>query len=221
LHNVYLIRRLRSRVIADERARLARELHDSVIQSLIGLEMGVAAMAASTSSVSDVAECTTYVRDTLRDEIANIRDLMHSFRSIDVSGSTLPGYLSDLADRFERDSGIRTMFVCETSTERLPRRWCIDVARVAQEALVNVRKHSGATVVTMRLAGDEKGLTLRVNDNGRGFTFSGRLDDQELWHQHKGPLVIKERARAIGASVAVESTPGHGASVEMSLSYGV
>ena len=74
------------RAAGDERARIARELHDTTLQSLIGLEMTIAAMAGPAASPRELLDCATYVRGTLRTEIANLRGLMQSFRPLAVSG---------------------------------------------------------------------------------------------------------------------------------------
>jgi two-component system NarL family sensor kinase len=207
------------RSAADERGRIARELHDTTLQTMIGLEMTLLAKTGPAASSHEVLACATYVRDTLRTEIVTLRELMHAARPLTVTGGTLPSYLSDLVRRFQSDTGINATFVCDAAANQLSPIQCADIVRVAQEALVNVRKHSGATAVTLRLRGHDDGITLRVDDNGRGFAFAGRLDNDALWYQAKGPLVIKERARAIGGRVSVESTPGRGASVEMSVPY--
>jgi len=207
------------RSAAEERGRIARDLHDTTLQAMIGLEMTLAAKATRAASTSDLLACTTYVRETLRTEIVTLRELMQGSQPLTVTGGTLPSCLSDLVERFQSDTGIAATFVCDAATDRLRPHWCADIVRVAQEALVNVRKHSGATAVALRLSGQEDGIILRVDDNGRGFAFAGRLDNDALWRQATGPLVIKERARAIGGRVSVESTPGRGASVEMSLPY--
>jgi len=204
---------------AEERGRIARDLHDTTLQTMIGLEMTITAKSNALASPHELLACATYVRDTLRTEIANLRELMQTARPLTVTGGTLPSYLSNLVDRFQSDTGIEATFVCDTATDQLHPKSCTDIARIAQEALVNVRKHSGATAVALRLSGNDDGIILRVDDNGRGFSFAGRLDNDALWHQAQGPLVIKERARAIGGRVSVESTPGRGASVEMSVPY--
>jgi len=76
---------------------------------------------------------------------------------------------------------------------------------------VNVRKHSGARNVLVRLAQRTGNLQLTVEDDGRGFPFSGRMSEVELEATGKGPLVIRERVRLLAGELAVESTPGHGA----------
>jgi signal transduction histidine kinase len=69
--------------------------------------------------------------------------------------------------------------------------------------------------VTVELTGAPTGLVLTIADDGRGFRFAGRLEDDRLWAEHTGPRVIKERARAIGASLSIESRPGLGARLDL------
>ena len=91
------------------------------------------------------------------------------------------------------------------------------MARIIQEALVNVRKHSQARSVLVRFAAEDGLWKLVIEDDGRGFEFSGRLSQAELDLSRRGPLVLKERVRSIGGELAIESVPGHGARLEIAL----
>jgi signal transduction histidine kinase len=102
---------------------------------------------------------------------------------------------------------------------RLPPPVCSEVGRIVQEALVNVRRHSGAHNVVVRFESAEGGWKLVVDDDGRGFDFSGRLTHAELDAARKGPLVIKERVRTIGGELTVDSLPGRGARLEITLPH--
>jgi two-component system nitrate/nitrite sensor histidine kinase NarX len=86
--------------------------------------------------------------------------------------------------------------------------------RVVQEALVNVRKHSRARNVLVRLTGGPP-ASLVIEDDGVGFEFEGYLPADELDRRRIGPTIIKERARIAGAQLAIESTRGVGARVEL------
>jgi two-component system, NarL family, sensor histidine kinase UhpB len=81
--------------------------------------------------------------------------------------------------------------------------------------LVNVRKHSGAHHVLVRLAQRNGNLQLTVEDDGKGFSFSGRRSDAELATGGIGPAVIRERVHLLAGELAIESTPGHGARLEV------
>ena len=97
----------------------------------------------------------------------------------------------------------------------LPQKVCRELARIVQESLVNVRKHSGAHNVLVRLAQRAGNLQLTVEDDGKGFSFSGRLSGAELESSGKGPSVIRERVRLLDGELAIESNPGHGARLEV------
>jgi signal transduction histidine kinase len=86
---------------------------------------------------------------------------------------------------------------------------------VVDEALINVRKHSGAQNVAVTLGTTDDGLTLSVEDDGRGFEFAGRMTQAEMDAFGVGPLVIKERVQALGGRLAIDSRPGCGARLEV------
>jgi signal transduction histidine kinase len=97
----------------------------------------------------------------------------------------------------------------------VPPRICREVARIVQEALVNIRKHSGATQVLVRFGAHSGLWRLVIEDNGRGFDFLGRLSLSDLNASHTGPVTIKERVRTIGGDLSIESLPGRGANLEI------
>lgn len=218
VYSVYLVRRLRSRATAVERARVARELHDGVIQSLIAVEMQVDVLRRqATEGHTRLADELQGIQQILRQEVLNLRELMQQMRPVDLKPRQLLDYLADWVDKFRRETGITANFISGLAEVDLPPRTCNELARIVQEALINVRKHSGARHVVVRLASQDGHWKLVIDDDGRGFDFSGRLSLAELDAAHKGPLVIKERVRSIGAELAVESAPGFGARLEITL----
>jgi len=118
-------------------------------------------------------------------------------------------------ERFRRETGVSAQFVSELERIDLPQKVCRELARIVQESLVNVRKHSGARNVLVRLARRSDNLQLTVEDDGRGFQFSGKLSGAELETMGKGPAVIKERVRLLAGELTIESTPGQGARLEV------
>jgi len=91
------------------------------------------------------------------------------------------------------------------------------MAGIVHEALVNVRKHSGADRVLVRSEVTDGWWKVSIEDDGRGFAFGGRLTQEELDAQRQGPRTIGERVRIIGGVMAVESRPGFGARVEVAV----
>jgi signal transduction histidine kinase len=216
IYNVYLMRRLRERAGAVERARFARELHDGAIQSLIAVEMQLDVLRRQSGTQAPVVNTELgRIQKLLREEVLKLRELMQAMKSFEVTADRLLGFISDTVERFRRETGIAAEFVSELERVDLAQKSCREVARIVQESLVNVRKHSGAHNVLVRLAQRQGNLQLTVEDDGRGFSFSGTLSNAELESTGKGPAVIRERVRLLGGELAIESTPGHGARLEV------
>jgi signal transduction histidine kinase len=123
--------------------------------------------------------------------------------------------LADVVTMFQFETGIAASFASEVEEVSLPPRVCGEIGRIVQEALINVRKHSGARQVLVRFLSQQGLSKLIIEDDGRGFEFSGRLSLAELDAIEKGPRVIKERVRSIGAELAIESVPGQRARLEI------
>ncbi len=216
LYSIYLFRRMRSRAGAMERARVARELHDTAIQSLISIEMQIDVLRRRCDGQPQSAELG-HIQKLLREEVLNMRELMQSMKPVEIGSHQFLDFLAQLVERFRSDTGLDARFVSELEEVTLPSSACRELARVVQEGLVNVRKHSGATSVYVRF-GAQNGLwKLIIDDDGRGFPFTGRLTLTELDDLHRGPTVIKERVRAIGGDLVVESSPGHGSRLEITV----
>ena len=216
IYNVYLMRRLRERAGAVERARFARELHDGAIQSLIAVEMQLDVLRRQSGTQSPVVNAELgRIQLLLREEVLKLRELMQAMKSFEVNADRLLGFISDTVERFRRETGIAAEFVSELERVDLAQKSCRELARIVQESLVNVRKHSGAHNVLVRLAQRSGNLQLTVEDDGKGFPFSGRLSNAELETTGKGPAVIRERVRLLAGELTIESTPGHGARLEV------
>jgi signal transduction histidine kinase len=218
LTNVFLHRRLQSQESAAERARVARELHDGVIQSLYGIEMKLEALRRRQTLAEDDQRELSEVRDLVRVEAMAIRELMQALRPVELDArEQLADVLVAIVERFRRDSGISARFVAEGGVLALPPASALEIVRIVQESLVNVRKHSRATNVLVKLTQTGTSHRLTIEDDGCGFGFEGRLSAPELDARRTGPAIIKERARILGASLAVESAPGSGARIELTL----
>ena len=216
LYSIYLFRRLRQRAGAMERARVARELHDTAIQSLISIEMQVDVLRRKTNGQPQTSELER-IQQLLREEVMNMRELMLTMRPVEIGPQHFLDFVAQLVERFRSDTGVDARFVSELEEVTIPATACRELVRVVQEGLVNVRKHSGARSVYVRF-GAQNGLwKLVIDDDGKGFPFIGRLTLTELDDLHRGPTVIKERVRAIGGDMVIESSPGHGARLEITI----
>ncbi len=217
VYNVYLLHRLRRRASAAERARFARELHDGAVQSLIAVEMQVDVIRRQAEANQPIGGELGRIQSLLREEVLKLRELMQQMKAIDVDADRLLGVLRDTVERFQRETGITARFVTDLEELDMPQRVCREILRIVQESLVNVRKHSGARHALVRLSANGEKWNLTVEDDGRGFEFAGRYNHDQMEEDGKGPLIIKERVRLIAGELTVESTPGQGTRLEISV----
>jgi signal transduction histidine kinase len=217
VYNVYLLHRLRRRASAAERARFARELHDGAVQSLIAVEMQVDVLRRQAEANRPIDGELGRIQSLLREEVLKLRELMQQMKAIDVDSQRLLGVLKDTVERFQRETGISARFVTELDELDMLQRVCREFLRIVQEGLVNVRKHSGARHALVRLAivGDNWSLTME--DDGKGFPFSGRYDMKQMEAAGMGPMIIRERVSLIGGELTVESNPGQGTRLEITV----
>jgi signal transduction histidine kinase len=216
VYNVYLLRRLRSRAAAVERARVARELHDGVVQSLHAIAFRLYALRTRSSFAAGEREQELLdIQQLVQNEAANVRHLIQQLEPLDFDPRHLVDFLAGMVTRYRQDTGIGAQFVCDVAEVNLPPPICRELAGILREALANVRRHSGAQNVVVRMARLRSGWTLMIEDDGRGFEFAGSLSHAELEESRRGPLVVKQRVRAIGGELTIVSKPGQGARLEI------
>lgn len=198
------------------RTQIAHELHDNIIQTLVSAELRFEALGRGQSGRLDVGELDAAIA-VLHEGIADLQDLMERLRPRDVDPSHLLEALASVVQRFRRDSGIDAQLLADPVEPTITPETCRQLLRIVQEGLTNVRRHSGAQHVIVRLRSEPGVWRLSIDDDGRGFPFEGLWSLGALDLERRGPLVIKERVHDIGADLFVESHPGRGARVEIIL----
>lgn len=206
-----------ARASVEERARLANELHDSVIQSLIGLRMRMESLQARVEADAAVTGALVDASDILSREVSNLRAVMFALKPIEDGPEELSAALADLVHQFGHSHHVITRFVSTTSDDRVPATVRHEIRRIVREALINVHRHSEARHVVVSLSASSGLWHIVVEDDGRGFDFEGRLAHDELDREAKGPRTIKERVRRLGGRITVESTRRSGARLEIAL----
>jgi signal transduction histidine kinase len=218
IEGVLILSHLKSRAEAIAAGHIARDLHDGAIQSLAGILLQIEELRRqSRANSSQIADSLARVQNSIQNEITALRELTQDLRSMEIEPRGLLGHLFGLAAKFQCEHGIETHFVTDAGEIHLQPQVCGELARIAQEALVNVRKHSCASKALVRLGCRNGNWVLSIMDNGRGFEFAGRRSHDELQASGKGPAVIMERARRIGGAVSIQSTQGEGACVEITI----
>lgn len=214
--NAFELTRLRGRIASAVRLRLARDLHDSLIQALIGLELKAAALRERTAQRDpDAAAGVGQLQRALRAEAAEARRLMEHLRARAVEPHQLVEAISASLMKFQHDTGVKTTFAADDQYGTLSARVSGELARILQEALANVRRHSRARSVTVRLAQENGACRLTIQDDGAGFPFAGRKTLEELAQSRTGPATIMERVRLLGGQLFVDSAPTRGATLEI------
>lgn len=217
IYNQYLARRLRARAGAAERRRIARELDAGVIRSLVGLETHVAALREGVGARDpEVEQQLENIQRTLGDEARAVRDVMRQIRPFEAAPEQFVAALGQLVERFGREAGLEARFYAHYDGF-VPPHTGRELAATLQDALHNVRRHTGASRVEVEFRADAHAWRLDVTDDGRAHGSVGRLDLEELDARRLGPRAIMERIRGMGGELIMESSERGGVRLEISL----
>jgi two-component system sensor histidine kinase UhpB len=205
---------LAMRAQEEERRRLARDLHDEVNQALTAILLRLEALAHETPAerAPEVAELKRLVNKAM-DELLNLaRQLRPS--ALDDHG-LVPAVETQLK-RFSARTGIEVRLATNGEPDMLPEVVQTAIYRVAQEALTNVTRHAGATVVELDLEEEEGAVELRVRDDGGGFDPSAIVrTSSDVSGGGLGLVGMAERARLVGGELDVRSAPGGGTTITL------
>ncbi|MGB0035201.1 MAG: histidine kinase [Candidatus Acidiferrales bacterium] len=212
LENIFLLRHLRSRAVESERSRISRDLHDGILQTLLSLKIQLEVLRRKLSKAPDqVGKELANLQNTVQQESEELRRMVTDLRPLRVESADMRELMHGFAERFRGESGLAVDLFIEDRNMRLPDRLCRELFQIYRESLHNIKKHANASHVVVKLGQDEAKVSLVVDDNGLGFSFSGRFTSEELDRLRLGPISIKERTRSVGGTLTVESNPGHGA----------
>jgi signal transduction histidine kinase len=194
----------------EERERIARELHDETIQMLIVISRRLELLAALPEQLPQSAEqLLESVQELIRDTQAGVRRFAQGLRPPALDHLGLVAALRGLANDLAETDGIQANLTTAGETRRLAPEEELTLFRVAQEALNNVRRHSGASRVGIRLAFYPERVQVTIDDNGRGFDAPKRTDDLVTIGK-LGLIGMDERARSLGGALTIQSAPGQG-----------
>jgi signal transduction histidine kinase len=212
LENVFLMRHLRARAVESERSRISRDLHDGILQTLLSLNIQLDVLRHKFPWTPEQAgkELET-LQKTVQQESSELRRMVTDLRPLRVESADMRELMLGFAERFRNEAAMAVDLFIEDRNLRLPDRICRELFQIYRESLNNIKKHAKASHVVVKLGQDEAKVSLVVDDNGRGFSFSGRYSSEELDRLRLGPISIKERTRGVGGTLTVESNPGHGA----------
>lgn len=193
----------RELAVLEERNRLARDLHDSVTQSLYSLTLfsETARNLANPGNLGRLSHYLTRIGETALQALKELRLLVHELRPLELETEGLKGALRQRLDAVERRAGVDAQLLFEGHIE-LPTHLEYELYRVAQEALNNSLKHAGATLLTVRVVADGQHIQLEIEDNGKGFDV-----EQASAKGGMGLANMRERVAALEGVLDILSTP--------------
>ncbi|MGE0359812.1 MAG: two-component regulator propeller domain-containing protein [Vicinamibacterales bacterium] len=198
-------------LVLGERVRLSRELHDTLLQGLVGVALQFDAIAADVETNSPgMQRSFVRMRKQIEEYIREARQSIVDLRSQPLRRRDLVASLRDAGEHLTADRAIRFEFsVCGT-VRRFPRKIEDELLRIGQEAVNNAVRHADPTLIRVELAYTDTAVTLQVNDDGRGFDH-GLLTEAAA--EHYGLISMRERAEEIGASLEIASRVNFGTNI--------
>jgi signal transduction histidine kinase len=201
--------------VLEERQRLARDIHDTLTQGFASIVMLLEAADASLEPRHRAGRNVTQALRAARDNLAESRRLVWALRPNALAGTPLPVALDQLARRLSEETGIHAETVVTGVARSLDVHLETILLRAAQESLSNVRKHARATVVTMTLSYMDDVTVLDIQDDGAGIPESPRPGSDA--RMGLGLRAMRERVEEAGGTVSIESAPGEGTTVVVSI----
>lgn len=207
-----LVEQARRAGVAAERARIARDIHDTVAQGLTGIVTQLETAEAESTSDHPSARRLGVARDLARESLVEVRRCVEALRPAPLDDAELAEALAGEVATWRRRHETTASFTVTGTPRVLPADVDEAVLRACQEGLSNAARHAAATQLGVTLSYMEDVVVLDIRDDGRGFTVGE--------HDGFGLKAMRQRADALGGSVQVESLPGNGTAVSLSVPLG-
>ncbi len=216
--NLNIYRRLEADAALKERRRLARQLHDTVVQALayVNLKASLVTDTLAKGSLEQSLKELGQMKESLDSTYDEVR------RTIDTLGRPSPETvefvpaLSHRVKEFSRKSGVKSLLSVTGDEFKLSPQAADELLHIVGEAMVNARNHAYATAVRVGVNRNGDRVVVNVKDNGRGFDLSAYYCGEKAQNHH-GITIMKERAESLGGELVVTSAPGRGTEVNATL----
>jgi len=213
--NLNIRRRIEREAIIEERRRIAREIHDGVAQSLSYLNLKTKSVSDLLTSKDNVQALTELneIREVVKDTYEDIRESIDQL-STEIKSVSILAALGNYVREFSSNNGIPVQFEISKPFARLSPVAELQLLRIAQEALTNVRRHAMASNVDVKLRNTADAVEMIVKDDGKGFNLEELEEYPPGYH---GLAIIKERAEGLGGNVIIATAPGEGTEIKVQL----
>ncbi len=203
--------------VIEERTRIALDLHDGLVQTLVGLNYKMDTLEERASRCpSNPTPKFKEIKGQLKKAIEETRYIVFNLKPIYFEKMDLMPALRSYLKSYEKESGIATTIKIVGEEARIPARAKVFLFRIVQESLSNVKRHAQAKNAHVEIHVKAKDLFVEIADDGVGFDISGLENDPERWASF-GVRGIEERAKLLGGQALIESIPGKGTTVKVSL----
>jgi signal transduction histidine kinase len=196
----------------EERLRISRDLHDAIGQTLTGINVGLATLKNEAAADSrDLDEAITRAQQLVERSMKTVHQFAWELRPTLLDDLGLVPALRSYAKTYAERTGVKVRFLADSKSYRLDEDQRTALFRVAQGALSNVERHSGAGLARLVLSALPGAVRLEVRDNGRAFDVQ-RMDSSKT-NKHLGLLVMRERVEMVGGRFSITSSPKQGTTV--------
>jgi PAS domain S-box-containing protein len=202
--------------VLDERTRLAREIHDTLLQGFTGVALK---LVAATNRLTGPPETAAALRDVVslaQKTLGDARRAVWDLRAPSLASGDFPTAVRAAAENCVRGTGLTLEYAMEGPPRPVDPDIEATAVRVVQEAVTNALKHADACTVRLKLSFEARGVRLSVRDDGRGFAVD---PDFQAYGGHWGLLGMRERATQVHGKLRVRSTPGQGTEVALLVPY--
>jgi signal transduction histidine kinase len=221
MDHFFVLQRLQQAAATEERIRLARQLHDGVLQSLTGAALQLQTVGPLLDANRQAArDRLLLIQRLLTEEQRDLRFFIQELKPapLGLAGpdSGLAARLKELGERIERHWGLRVDLRVERVEAHIPEGLLREIYLIVHEALVNAARHAQASSARVRVGVLQDQVRISVADDGRGFRFHGHYDHAALTDLKLGPVTLKERIGALHGALIIESGES-GARLEITL----
>lgn len=215
IDNAHLHEQVADLAVAQERVRIAHEMHDGLAQVLgyVNTKVQAAEMYMKRDKTEEAGAQLRELSVAARQAYSDVRESIVGLRALPGPQRSLEEVLREYLDRWQEMSGVSTSLAIDSGV-KLRESQELQLVRIVQEALTNVRKHSKATHARVELRRNGYDLVTTIHDDGLGFSPAARARSQ---FPQFGLSTMRERAESIGGTLVIESTPGSGTEVRFTL----
>ncbi len=216
IEHARMTEQVQSGAVVTERARLSREMHDGLAQILgfLSLQMQSLESLISQGKLDETRAELRRARERIRDAQAEVRENILNLRTVLSKNGEVVPFLCEYIAQFGEQTGLRTHVQCAENPRTTLSPVCeVQLVRIMQEALANVRQHARARNVWVTLEEDGAGLRVEIRDDGVGFI-------EQSTDKRFGLKTMRERTESVHGELAIQSTPGQGTHIQLRVPRG-